>query len=460
MEEKTLNPFDFFAVNQETYEDAIKKSAEESQSFSRVKHFRIDSPGTYTVRVLPIAPTLVDGKYILDRKGYEYPIKTQVLRLENPKPSSKKDKMFFVNVCQSRYAGISVDLIDTYLKVAEEKYGDDEKLMKKIQGSGFEGGLKWNSQRCMYIIDTENRKEGIQMLSLSYSQYKDLEERKLTLWKKKLNKDPKHPCPISSLQFAYPVEITRKEENKKTSYSFNIDTSDDYYQLSQEEVQALMDIQRLPDALYRYSRFHLEATIEFLNQYDKKMEMDVMSSKEIAETIEKIKMELPADDKSHFSFDKKERQGEDNEGGSNEDELNALWSRWEKLNDRGIGDKSDEGQELRDDIRAYIDEHELDVRVTRNKTNQDLLEDIEDALDVAKDAAHAEDPEPENEPEEEPTPSKQPEDNPEDENTEDPEPAPAHHTRSERRRAEREDDTNEPAARPERRAARPERRKR
>lgn len=25
MEEKTLNPFDFFAANQETYEEAIKK---------------------------------------------------------------------------------------------------------------------------------------------------------------------------------------------------------------------------------------------------------------------------------------------------------------------------------------------------------------------------------------------------------------------------------------------------
>ena len=70
MEEKTLNPFDFFAANQETYEEAIKKSAEESQSFSRVKHFRIDSPGTYTVRILPIAPTLVNGEYKLDRKGY------------------------------------------------------------------------------------------------------------------------------------------------------------------------------------------------------------------------------------------------------------------------------------------------------------------------------------------------------------------------------------------------------
>ena len=41
-----------------------------------------------------------------------------------------------------------------------------------------------------------------------------------------------------------------------------------------------------------------------------------------------------------------------------------------------------------------------------------------------------------------------------------PEPAPVRHARPERRRAEHNDDTNEPAARPERRAARPERRRR
>lgn len=29
--------------------------------------------------------------------------------------------------------------------------------------------------------------------------------------------------------------------------------------------------------------------------------------------------------------------------------------RWEKLNERGIGDKSEEGQDLRDAIREYID---------------------------------------------------------------------------------------------------------
>ena len=115
----------------------------------------------------------------------------------------------------------------------------------------------------------------------------------------------------------------------------------------------------------------------------RKMEMDVMSSKEIEEAIEKIKMELPADDKSHFSFDKKERNDNDNDATSDND-LDSLWDIWENLNERGIGDKSEEGQELRDAIREFIDTNELNVRVTRNKTNEDLLTDIEDALEVAK----------------------------------------------------------------------------
>ena len=114
--------------------------------------------------------------------------------------------------------------------------------------------------------------------------------------------------------------------------------------------------------------------------------MDVMSSKEITEAIEKIKMELHPDDKSHFSFDKKERNSGDNEEPS-DNELDSLWNLWEKLNERGIGDKSEEGQDLRDAIREYIDANELNVRVTRGKTNEDLLNDIEDALEVAKDGS-------------------------------------------------------------------------
>jgi hypothetical protein len=454
MEEMIKNPYALFAENQETYEEAVKKSTDESQSFQRTKHFRMDSAGTYTVRILPLAPAeQPDGSYKLERKGYEYPVKTQVLKLDNPRPTGKKDKQFFVNICHSSYAGLSVDLIDTYLQVAENKYGSDEKLMKKIKGSGFDGGLKWNSQRAMYILDLDNREEGIHLLILSYSQYKDLEDRKLAIWKKLLEKNPKCLCPISSLEDAFPVEITRKEENKKTTYTFNIDTISGAEPLSEEEVSSLLETQRIPAAIYRYSRFHMEATIEFLKQYDAKMEMDVMSSKEITEAIEKIKMELHPDDKSHFSFDKKERNDGDN-GESSDNELDSLWNRWEKLNERGIGDKSEEGQDLRDAIREYIDANELNVRVTRGKTNEDLLNDIEDALEVAKDGGNNEDNNTQSDTKPEDTPSEpEPEEEPE------PEPAPTHTIR---RRGEHNDDTNEPAVNPtrERRAARPERRRR
>ena len=53
--------------------------------------------------------------------------------------------------------------------------------------------------------------------------------------------------------------------------------------------------------------------------------------------------------------------------------------------------RAKEGQDLRDAIREYIDANELNVRVTRGKTNEDLLNDIEDALEVAKDGSNNED---------------------------------------------------------------------
>ena len=43
MEEMIKNPYALFAENQETYEEAVKKSTDESQSFQRTKHLRMDS---------------------------------------------------------------------------------------------------------------------------------------------------------------------------------------------------------------------------------------------------------------------------------------------------------------------------------------------------------------------------------------------------------------------------------
>lgn len=466
-ENKILDPLSMMQMQGETYDEAVQKSDDESKGFQKTNHFRIDKDGTYKIRILPLVPIKqADGTYKFDRKGYEYPIKTHILRLVKP-GAKKKDKDFYVNICHSSYAGISVDLIDEYLKVAEKLYGNDEKLMNKIKGNSFDGGLKWNSQRLMYIYNLDKKEDGIQLFALSYPQYKDLEDTKLGIWKKAQERDGKNVgCPISSIKDAYPVEIKRKTEGK-TKYTISIDTFSGTQPLAQEELQTLLDTQTIPDAAYRYNKFHLEATIEFLKQYDEKNEMDVMSTQEIADVIAKIKMELPADDKSSFSFDKKNKDADGNEAEAGDEvgnDLDSFWDYCEKYEREGKSEKSEEALKLRDHIREFLDNNEdITVRVVRGKSNRDILNDIEDCLERMKDGGNdaPADDAPVDEPENEPVDEK---DAPEDNAPVDDAPAdPSDEDDNDRHdRGEHNFDNNEPAAprQRERRAARPERQRR
>lgn len=56
----------------------------------------------------------------------------------------------------------------------------------------------------MYVIDLKERAKGLQLLTLSHAQFKELDERRFKLWEKKLQKNPQHPCPISSVYSAIP----------------------------------------------------------------------------------------------------------------------------------------------------------------------------------------------------------------------------------------------------------------
>lgn len=468
-QENSRSLFDVFAASQETFEDAKKKSSEESKK--RASFFRFAKDGTYAIRILPLAPVQdKDGNFLpLERKGYEYPLRSLMLKIENPEKLVKgKPAITYVTVCNAKYAfkDVEADLIDTYVNVACEKYSDDEKLCKKLRENSFSGGLKWDSRRCMYIIDLDNPADGIQILQISFSQYKDLEERKLSLWGK-LNKNGKNvPCPISSIDSAYPVEIIRKTENGKAAYSFNIDTVSDKDVLEETILQNLLDMPRLPEQIYRYTRYHLEATIAYLTQLDEKFDIDVMNEEDVQNCIAQIKTLLPADDQSHFTLGGgKEGESEDNSA----NDISALWDRYDALCKEDLDDQTAEGQELRAAILAFIDANDLDVKVTRKKTNEDILNEIEDELahighddeeeeeEEEKPAKPAprrssrveEDPENDDEPE---SPS---EDGPDDEENDD---EPAQAPASSRRR-ERNDDTNEPAARGSRRSARPPRRR-
>lgn len=57
-----------------------------------------------------------------------------------------------------------------------------------------------------------------------------------------------------------------------------------------------------------------------------------------------------------------------------------LVNKYDELHSQSLGDKTEEGQELRAQIRAFIEQEGLSVRVTRSTTNSELLDLIEEAL--------------------------------------------------------------------------------
>lgn len=106
--------------------------------------------------------------------------------------------------------------------------------------------------------------------------------------------------------------------------------------------------------------------------------------------------------------------------------IDSLFDMYDELQEKGLNDKTEEGQELRGKIREFIEQEKLEIRMTRTTTNAMLLDMIEDVLQGGS---------PQNEePEEEKEESK-----------EEPE---------EDLRTTRNDDTNEPAIQRERRSAR------
>lgn len=368
---------DLFLGIQESYSEAQSRAIEENKSFVKTEFFRLDKLGVYRLRILPIAPS--PGAEV-ERKGYEYPVHQLLMEIEKPSTGTKVQNMY-VSVPRATDAGFSVDIIDTYRKLAVACAKDmgDEKLADKIAGGSYGGGLKFNFGHAMYIYDLNERSKGIQLLTLSHSQFKDMDERKFKLWEKKLQKNPHYPCPISSVYNAYPVEIEKRKNGGKTEYLINIDNESDNDILSKEELTALVNAPRIPGIIYRYSRYHFEATLEYLKQCDVKYGMQILAEERMQSAIEKLREELPKEDTSSFSFDRRSKEAKDNSESSSLS-LDSLFSRYDQLKLEGLGDKSEEGQELRAKIRTFIEQEKLPVRVTRATTNGELLDMIEDAV--------------------------------------------------------------------------------
>lgn len=401
-----LSPEEQFLLQQESFEEADARAKEESSSGLKVNRLKVDKDGVYPLRFAPLAPSK-DEEH--KRGGYEYPAHTHLMKINNPK-GGEKAKPIYVSVTRANECGLPVDVIDVYRKVAVDQANDkgDEELAKKIGGGGFGGGLRYDYNHYAYVLDVDQRKDGWQLFTMSHSQFKELDEAKLSMWKKLCKSDAKHPCPISAFQEAYVTEFTRKTENKKTSYSFAIDAISPKEKLESKELQDLLAAPRIYEILFRYSRFHHEAVQAYLKQCDEVYELQAFDTPEVQDAIKQINDALPASDTSSFSFDKK---GSGSEGDTGKVTLDSLYAEFDALEAKGLSDKTEEGQELRQKIRDFMKDNKLEdvISIGRSTTNIMILDALDQAVegdapfdeeDTTKDAPETQnDPEPEPEPE-------------------------------------------------------------
>lgn len=377
---RKINAFSAFAETaKQTFVEAEEKAKQEAGT-PKVERFRIGEDGEYTLRILPLAPVFDEDGNVkpMERKGYEYPLHQLFLPIESP---SKKGKTKKINIpvirTTDKEVGYSVDLIDTYVKIAKEMYGDDEDLIEKITGNSYSGGLRWGYQHAMMVLDVSSDKErakGPMLFQCSHSQYKEIDAAKLRLWKELRSDGEQETCPISWLKDAYPVKIIRSNNNGKTEYTIEIGRK--ILDVKEEEASKLLDLPRIPEQIYRYTRYQMEATLCFLQQYDEKHDTDVCSQPDFIEAVEKLKGELSPDDTSHFEISSAGNKDNDKD----EVTIDSLYAEYDMIVNQDLNEKSDEYQELREKIRQFIEDKDLDVRISRTKNNAQLLEEVEAAL--------------------------------------------------------------------------------
>lgn len=377
---KKLNAFEAFKLTQQTYAEAEEKAKVEAGT-PKVERFRIGEDGEYSIRILPLAPNFdEDGNVLpMDRKGYEYAVHQLFIAIDVP---SKKGKNKKINIpvirTTDKEVGYSVDLIDTYVKIAKEMYSDDEELIKMISGGSFGGGLRWNYQHAIMVLDTSSDKErakGPQLWQCSHAQYKEIDAAKMRLWKELRADDGQETCPISGFTDAYPVKVIRSNSNNRVEYTIEIGRKT--LDIKEEELERLLALPRIPEQIYRYTKYQMEATLAFLKQYDEKHDMEVCNEPDFKEAVDKLAGELPADDTSHFDLTGAANKEED----KGKVTIDSLWGEYDMIIDQDLGEKSDEYQELREKIRQFIEDKRLDVRISKTKNNLQLLNEIEEALD-------------------------------------------------------------------------------
>lgn len=376
-------------ANSITIEDVEQQEAENAKAlagFVKIPFFSMKEEKTYELRLLPLKPE----KDAPPVKDIVYPIHQAVLKIEtasNPR---------YVTVCRPDYAGIDGDLLRYYRKRVKEisTENKDESLDKAM--TNYKTNIKYDKKYIGYAIDHNERTNKdktprIVSFAFSHTQMKGIKDIQNSTWKELEEDGLKVAAPFTSLKDAYRLKISKSSDESGTKYT-PMTSARQNDSLSNEEVVAWFGLPTIPEQFYIYTRYSHEALLVALSQWDAKYGLSITQEPEFIEINEKVLAQFPATDTSSFSL-----AGKKEEGGADETSailLEDLVNELDRIEEEGIDPKaSEEAGILRSKIQQFIDDEELEITITRSKTNSMLIDaivdEIQDRAENVRDAAES-----------------------------------------------------------------------
>lgn len=327
---------------------AVAEQAEEIKSKGKGKkqeYLQIEE-GVNRVRIMPCHPD-TDPKNL-------YAQKREVSWLPFRKEDGSLGRRPVMNAVT--HGGQEKDIVACYVRMAPEfikadRSASSKDKAKKIDAlTDFKNGIAPKGSYLMYAKKEEKDKVVRGLLEVTYGVKRKLDALSIS----DLEEDPEVIDPISDPIDGSVVKITYSpSESNNNKYTVVLDRKAS--QLTEEDVDWLNDQTPLYEMLVDvYHKGHFDKAVEGLEIYDEQHGIGLFHQDEFQDLISELRSQLP---------DAPEREDEEDEG------------------DAKPGRKGKRLEDMdRGELKQFILDNELDIRVTRKMTEEDILEAIEEEL--------------------------------------------------------------------------------
>lgn len=317
------------------------------------------------------------------------------------------------------HGGTEMDIVREYVRFAKSRYSDDAEKMEALVGTGMQS----NSLNPQYswLCYADSVKEDAELKPKLWEFKKMVRD---LLNKLACSEDEDEPIEVDPFTdpddgLVLAVKYLKKPNKKKGENYYEVDFAktgkkkEAYSRpLTDEELENFMKMRPLSEIIPRYGMRDFEQALEGLQNFDEENGFDLFDDDEWLEIVEKVKAQYEATDddddapkkkitkKSAAAKSSKKQEDDDEEDDEDEDSEEDNSSDdtddsddededEEDAEDEDADEDTDESDEFdemeRDDLKKYIKKNKLDIKVTKNMSDDDLRDAIREKVNASED---------------------------------------------------------------------------